>query len=131
MAKRARQPEYVAPTTYRGINVKRIILTVILALVVITPTFGRTRPYHFNRSHSPRSYSYHPRSHPSRGRIRRSRTATDAFKRQTGYPHGRPGYVINHVVPLACGGADSPSNMQWQTIADGKAKDKWERKGCR
>ena len=40
------------------------------------------------------------------------------------------GYVIDHIKPLACGGADSPENMQWQTIADGKAKDKWERKGC-
>jgi hypothetical protein len=37
-----------------------------------------------------------------------------------------PGYVIDHIVPLACNGADSPSNMQWQTIADAKAKDKWE-----
>jgi hypothetical protein len=41
-----------------------------------------------------------------------------------------PGYVIDHVNPLACGGPDAPSNMQWQTIADGKAKDKWERKTC-
>jgi hypothetical protein len=29
-----------------------------------------------------------------------------------------------------CLGADEPSNMQWQTVADAKAKDKWERKGC-
>lgn len=42
-----------------------------------------------------------------------------------------PGYVIDHIVPLACGGPDDPSNMQWQTIADGKAKDKWERVGCK
>jgi hypothetical protein len=41
-----------------------------------------------------------------------------------------PGYVIDHVTPLACGGADDPSNMQWQTTAEGRAKDKWERRGC-
>jgi hypothetical protein len=41
-----------------------------------------------------------------------------------------PGYVKDHVVPLACGGPDAPSNMQWQTRADAKAKDKWETKGC-
>ncbi|MBZ5500143.1 MAG: HNH endonuclease [Acidobacteriia bacterium] len=38
------------------------------------------------------------------------------------------GYVIDHIVPLAKGGADAPSNMQWQTTAEAKAKDKWERK---
>ena len=66
----------------------------------------------------------------ARGRIRRSRSEKDAFERATGHPHGWPGHVVDHVVPLACGGADDPSNMQWQTIADGKAKDRVERKGC-
>lgn len=42
-----------------------------------------------------------------------------------------PGFVVDHVVPLACGGPDRTSNMQWQTIAEGKAKDKIERKNCR
>jgi hypothetical protein len=32
------------------------------------------------------------------------------------------------VIPLAKGGRDDPSNMQWQTKADAKAKDKWERR---
>ncbi len=41
------------------------------------------------------------------------------------------GYVIDHVKPLACGGLDTPKNMQWQTIADARAKDKWERRGCK
>jgi hypothetical protein len=66
-----------------------------------------------------------------RGRIQRSAAARHAFARQTGYPNGRPGYVIDHIKPLACGGADAPSNMQWQTIAAAKAKDKVERVGCR
>lgn len=39
-----------------------------------------------------------------------------------------PGYVIDHVVPIVCCGADDPSNMQWQTIAAGKAKDRVELK---
>ena len=64
------------------------------------------------------------------GRIKRSEVARHAFEVQTGYPHGRPGYVIDHIRPLACGGTDDPSNMQWQTIADAKAKDRVERKGC-
>ena len=41
-----------------------------------------------------------------------------------------PGYVKDQIVPLACGGPDAPSNMQWQTIRDAKAKDKWETMGC-
>ena len=48
----------------------------------------------------------------------------------TGYPHGRPGYIIDHIVPLACGGPDAPVNMNWQTVAEAKAKDKWEREDC-
>ena len=31
---------------------------------------------------------------------------------------------------LACGGGDRPSNKQWQTKAEAKAKDKLELKGC-
>ena len=54
------------------------------------------------------------------------------FKRQhpcpvTGKSTGAcPGYVIDHVKPLKRGGADKPSNMQWQTKEAAKAKDKWE-----
>jgi hypothetical protein len=67
------------------------------------------------------------------GRIKRSAAAKDAFKRvhpcpATGRSTGScPGYVIDHINPLECGGADAPSNMQWQTVADGKVKDRTER----
>src|SRR5262249_35140777 len=54
----------------------------------------------------------------AKGRIRRSAEAKDTFMRQTGYPHGRSGYVVDHIVPLACGGADVPGNMQWQTVTE-------------
>jgi len=50
----------------------------------------------------------------------------------TGLQYGPcPGWMLDHIKPLACGGADAPENMQWQTIGDAIAKDKWERKGCR
>ena len=42
-----------------------------------------------------------------------------------------PGYVKDHIRALACGGPDAGSNMQWQTTAAAKAKDKWETRGCR
>jgi len=41
-----------------------------------------------------------------------------------------PGYVIDHIKPLCAGGPDRPSNMQWQTVAAAKVKDREERKMC-
>ncbi|WP_231879544.1 HNH endonuclease signature motif containing protein [Methylomonas koyamae] len=73
---------------------------------------------------------------PLTAQQKRSEAAKGAFKRMNPCPaNGRtsgscPGYVIDHIRPLACGGADDPSNMQWQTVSAGKAKDGWERKGC-
>ena len=64
------------------------------------------------------------------GRIARSSVARQEFLRLTGYPKGRPGYVVDHIVPLACCGADTPANMQWQTVAEARAKDRVERQDC-
>jgi hypothetical protein len=70
------------------------------------------------------------------GKIKRSHSAKKDFQRTTPCPangsnHGPcGGYVIDHKIPLACGGADHPSNMQWQTIAEAKKKDRQERKQC-
>src|SRR5436190_7872203 len=69
-------------------------------------------------------------SRTAKGKIKRSAAAKHRFEVQTGYPKGRPGYVIDHIVPLACGGADAAPNMQWQTIAEARAKDRIERRAC-
>jgi len=67
----------------------------------------------------------------------RSRPATAEFQRSTpcpstAAPRGScPGYVIDHITPLCAGGADAPSNMQWQAIDDAKLKDRRERALCR
>ena len=67
----------------------------------------------------------------------RSNSANAEFKREhpcptTGARSGAcGGYVIDRIVPLACGGVDAPANMQWQTVAEAKAKDKWELLACR
>lgn len=37
-----------------------------------------------------------------------------------------PGYIRDHIVPLCKGGRDTVDNMQWQTIAEAKWKDRWE-----
>ena len=66
------------------------------------------------------------------GRIERSQAARAAFKREhpcpsTHLPTGPcPGYIIDHVIALKRGGADTPANMQWQTVEEAKAKDRVE-----
>lgn len=68
------------------------------------------------------------------GHIVRSESVRNSFMRShpcpsTGKPSGAcSGYVVDHIKPLAKGGQDDPSNMQWQTVQDAKEKDKWERK---
>ena len=68
---------------------------------------------------------------------KRSAAARRAFMQSNPCPStGRSsgacrGYVVDHIKPLACGGRDDPTNMQWQTKEASKEKDKWERKGCR
>src|SRR5438045_244929 len=50
------------------------------------------------------------------------------FQRQhpcpsTGRPTGAcPGFIKDHVVPLACGGPDAVSNIQWQNDRSGKGE---------
>lgn len=62
----------------------------------------------------------------------RDRAARADFQRHNPCPaNGQrrgpcPGYVVDHVIPLACGGPDRPDNMQWQTVEDGRAKDRLE-----
>lgn len=66
----------------------------------------------------------------------RSKAALRAFVKQQACPatgeHRLPcrGYVIDHIKALACGGADTPENMQWQSREEAKAKDRWELKEC-
>ena len=102
-------------------------------------SYGSGRPhassgYHYRGTssgrHSQISSTHHtscyaygaPRD--SHGRIKRSEAAKHRFEKQTGYPHGRKGYVVDHIVPLSKRGKGDPGNMQWQTNEEAKAKDR-------
>ena len=112
-----------------------------LALFVLALCFGFAQPdirhaaaqksgSHLQRGPKEKALFYKARVRQRRGPPRSSKARRD-FMRRTGYPQGRPRYVIDHIVRLACGGKDDPSNMQWQTRAEAKAKDRWEQRGCR
>lgn len=72
----------------------------------------------------------------SHAEIKRSSHAVSQFKKSHKCPAtGRiekrcAGFIIDHRIPLVCGGKDDQSNMQWQSVEEAKAKDKWERKNC-
>ncbi len=95
---------------------------------------GTTPHSYYRKNYIAEGYTLHSSvQRDKHGKIKRSSAAKDAFKRDhpcpsTGRSTGRcPGYVIDHKIALECGGADAPFNMQWQTAAEGKAKDKTER----
>lgn len=73
------------------------------------------------------------------GEIVRDARVARAFRRvhpcpSTGLATGAcPGWSIDHVIPLACGGCDSVANMQWlpneiKRAAGELPKDRWERR---
>jgi hypothetical protein len=104
----------------------RGLLFVLAALLFVSPVSAT-----HHSSHGSSHRTAHSGSH---GRIHRSAAAKAHFMEQHPCPStGKTdGAWVRHrrVKPLACGGADDPSNMQWHTTAAGKAKDKVERKGC-
>lgn len=106
------------------------------------PGSHRSSPRHSSHPRSSRPRHAAGRSRSSRaspgvkrdaqGRIARSAQAKDQFRKThpcpaTGKRYGAcPGWVIDHIQALKHGGADAPWNMQWQTRAAAKAKDRWE-----
>jgi len=68
----------------------------------------------------------------AQAKIHRDHKAVAEFRRghpcpSTGQRRGVcPGWIVDHRQALCVGGADTPSNLQWQTVAEAKAKDRWE-----
>src|SRR2546427_1776944 len=100
--------------------------------------YTRSAPH--SGTHAPSLHS-HPStraavgvSRDSHGRIKRSETAKRDFEHHhpcpsTGKTSGAcPRYVVDHVVPLKRGGADAPTNRQWQTKDAAKEKDRGEKR---
>jgi hypothetical protein len=45
--------------------------------------------------------------------------------------HPCPGWIVNHIKPLACNGPDTPENMEWEEQAASYKRDVWERQICK
>jgi len=94
------------------------------------------RPHTSNVTPTYRPPKYRSNISTSSRNTERNSAQRDAFQRQhpcpaTGKTSGPcSGYVVDHIHPLECGGADAPENMQWQTVEAAKEKDKTERQ-CR
>lgn len=69
---------------------------------------------------------------PAEARQHRSQAVLHAFQKaspcpSTGMTTGRcPGWIKDHIVALCDGGPDAVGNLQWQSVADAKIKDKTE-----
>ena len=87
---------------------------------------GRSSVVHSGVTHSGASIRADSVKRDTLGRITRSSSERHKFMVETGYPHGRKGYVVDHIIALKRGGLDEPTNMQWQTKAEAKAKDRVE-----
>jgi len=67
----------------------------------------------------------------------RDSTARAKFQREnpcpaTGKTRGScPGWQVDHITPLKCGGADRSENMQWLTVQAHAEKTRAEAKDCR
>lgn len=117
----------------------RLALTLLALFPAISaarsshPSPSHPKPVHVKNSHKPEKHL--TADHSSLKNVR-SAPAKRSFRASnpcpaTGKTTGScKGYVVDHKTPLACGGADAPSNMQWQTTAEAKLKDKTERAGC-
>ena len=86
------------------------ILAALIAVALFAPTADAKHPRSASAKHQFRKAYPCPTNTNTRGKC--------------------PGYVIDHIVPLCAGGADSPTNLQWQTVHDARVKDREEVRQC-
>lgn len=110
-----------------------------IAMLLATPLAGMasSRASASHRHHSATIYqdggAHHRTKAPgvkrdAHGKIDRDPRQKASFRKNhpcpsTGRTTGAcPGYEVDHVKPLACGGADSAVNMQWLSSKENRAK---------
>jgi hypothetical protein len=103
-------PRYQKNTVKTRNTLLTLATFALVSLAVAVPASARHAHKHAKRSSSAKTEFRHTNPCPA-----------------TGKTTGKcPGYVIDHVQALKSGGADTAANMQWQTRAAAKAKDRVE-----
>ena len=95
-------------------EVRKFLACAIVAATLLIPSLAHTRGGGGGHGHASSYCASCARD--SHGRIARSPEARQEFMTQTGYPHGRPGYVADHVIPLKRG---------WSARCAAAAKSTW------
>jgi len=98
------------------------LLAIVLALTATVQLTSARSTYRRSAVRVHRVAPTHTRSSSARSTFQRSQPCPSSGR--TSGACG--GHVVDHVIPLKRGGADTPSNMQWQTIEAAKAKDRME-----
>ena len=78
-------------------------------------------------SASLQAHAKHPRSSAVKAEFQRANPCPSTGQRRGACS----GFVKDHVKPLCAGGTDSVDNLQWQSVAEAKIKDREERRMCR
>jgi len=112
-----------------------LLVAAALSAALLLPSSASAKGGGAHGSYSTGIHGHAPAAgvaHDLHGHIARNPHAKEEFRRlhpcpATGKKYGAcPGWVVDHVQALKHGGADDPSNMQWQTTAQAKAKDRIE-----
>lgn len=93
----------------------RSLFVAVLALMIAGPAFADAR-----------FCGFVPRAKD--GSVSRSQAVLREFRRQHPKPKDGRVWIMDHVVPLDCGGCDAVENLQWLPVEQWRDKSKWERK---
>lgn len=69
-----------------------------------------------------------PPARDAQNRIVRDAGLVREFARVWPKPQDGRRWYVDHVIPLACGGCDSMSNLQWLPEVQWREKSRWERR---
>ena len=117
--------DFLARGLLSRFNMKRSALILLgLLLFAVPETGAQTAPKFQSCTHTIKAKIVRS-AKVRREFIRRHPCPAFNVQRST-FPRSKvcPGFEVDHVIPLHCGGRDVPENLQWLTVAEHRAKTK-------